>query len=152
MGTFLLKKLRLITVGKLKERYFKEAVDEYAKRLGRFCDFEIIELRESPDEDVKSECEAIIKSIKGYCVLFDIGGEMLTSEQLSEKTDKAYLSADTVSFIIGSSRGVDDRVREAADLRISFGRATFPHQLFRVMAAEQIYRAFTISEGVKYHK
>lgn len=147
-----MKKIRLIAVGKVKESYYREAIAEYGKRIGRFADFEIIETPESPNEDTDAEAAAIVKACRGYCILFDIDGKEVTSPALAETLDRAYLNHDAVAFIIGSSRGVAQAVRDRADLRISFGRVTFPHTLFRVMAAEQIYRALCISEGVKYHK
>ena len=87
-----------------------------------------------------------------YVILCDIGGKLLTSPELSETMDKAYLSQPEITFIIGGSEGVDERVRSKADLRLSFGRVTFPHQLMRLMLTEQIYRAFMINSGSAYHK
>lgn len=139
-------------MGKLKESYFRDAAAEYVKRIGRFADLTVVEVAESPTEDVDAEAAAIEKNSKGYVVLFDLDGEQLSSEAFSQKLSKAYLTCDTVTLIIGSSRGVSDSVRRKADCRVSFGKATFPHQLFRVMALEQLYRAFSIEQGGKYHK
>lgn len=147
-----MKKARLVAVGKLKESYFRDAAAEYVKRIGRFADLTVVEVAESPTEDVDAEAAAIEKNCKGYVVLFDLDGEQLSSEAFSQKLSKAYLTCDTVTLIIGSSRGVSDSVRRKADCRVSFGKATFPHQLFRVMALEQLYRAFSIEQGGKYHK
>lgn len=151
-----MKTVRVTCVGKLKEKYFSDAVSEYSKRLNKFCDFAINELPDSSLSDaIKRESDAVIKSINNgeYVILADIGGELINSEQLSEILDKAYLSGkSTVRFIIGGSCGVDDRVRALADKRISFGRVTYPHQLMRVILSEQIYRAFCIAEGMPYHK
>lgn len=147
-----MKKIVLVAVGKVKESYFRDALAEYAKRIGRFADFSIIETPESPAESLEAEADAIVRAAHGYIVLFDVGGEQVSSEDLSDLLERVYLTHDTVTFIVGSSRGVAPRVRQSADRRISFGRVTFPHTLFRVMAAEQIYRALTISGGIKYHK
>ena len=147
-----MKKVRLVTVGKCREAYFTDALAEYAKRLSRYADFETVEYKESRTEDVEEEADAILRACRGYVVLFDLTGKQIASEELAALLDGAYGRADTVSFVIGSSRGVSERVRERADARIAFGRATFPHQLFRVMAAEQIYRAFTVLNNVPYHK
>lgn len=151
MGSVLVKKVLLIAVGKC-ESYFAEAVNEYVRRAGRYADLRIVELKESRTENPDEEAAAILRAVKGYTILFDLGGEQISSEELAEKLDRAYLQHDTVSFVIGSSRGVASSVRQAAHARIAFGRATFPHQLFRVMAAEQIYRAFCIRNGSPYHK
>lgn len=139
-------------MGKCRETYFTDALAEYAKRISRYADFEIAECKESRAEDVEEEAEAILRACRGYVVLFDLSGKQVASEELAALIDNAYSRADTVSFVIGSSRGVSERVREKADARIAFGRATFPHQLFRVLAAEQIYRAFTVLHNVPYHK
>ena len=147
-----MKKLRLIAVGRMKERYFADAVDEYAKRIGRFADFSVCEVSESRSENVEEEADALIKALKGYVFLFDIGGVQLSSKQFADKISDAMTANDCLSFVIGSSRGVSQRIRAAADCTVSFGNATFPHQLFRVMAAEQIYRALTIANNLPYHK
>ena len=147
-----MKKVRLIAVGKLKESYFRDASAEYAKRIGRFADLAIVEVPESPTEDTKAEAAAIEKQCKGYVILFDVEGEPLSSPEFSARLSRAYQTHDTVSLVIGSSRGVDDSIRAKADCRVSFGKATFPHMLFRVMALEQLYRAFSIEQGGKYHK
>ena len=147
-----MKKLRLIAVGRMKERYFADAVDEYAKRIGRFADFSVCEVRESRSENVEEEADALIKALKGYVFLFDIGGVQLSSKQCADKISDAMTANDCLSFVIGSSRGVSQRIRAAADCTVSFGNATFPPQLVRVMAAEQIYRALTIANNLPYHK
>lgn len=143
-------------VGKLKEKFFSEAAAEYAKRLSRFCKLDICELDDKAGEgEIKKESDEILSSLKEneYVVLTDLKGESVSSEELSTLLDKAYSSGkSTVRFIIGGSCGVDDRVRKRADKVISFGRATYPHQLMRVILLEQIYRAFTISAGMPYHK
>lgn len=140
--------VRLLAVGGLKEKYFADAVSEYAKRLTKYCKFEIIEIKEST---VKKETEAIGEKVKGYAVLCDIGGELVTSEILATNLEKISMTNSAVTFIVGGSNGVDIDGLNINE-RISFGRLTLPHQLFRVVLTEQIYRAFTIIKGEKYHK
>lgn len=151
-----MKSVALTCVGKLKEKYFSDAAAEYVKRLGRFCRFEMCELADSPYADaVGSESEAIIRSFGAgeYRILCDVGGELISSPQLSEIIDRAYTAGhSTVRFVIGGSCGVDDSVRRGVHKRISFGRVTYPHQLMRVLLLEQVYRAFTITGNLPYHK
>lgn len=141
-------------MGKIKESYLVEGIAEYVKRLTRFCDVTVTEIPDCADgaEAAKTESGAILSKLTGYTILADIGGELITSEGLASAVDKAYLTADTVTFVIGGSSGVDERVRAAADKRVSFGRVTYPHKLMRLIAAEQLYRAFTITAGLPYHK
>jgi len=156
-------KITFITVGKMKE--LKAAVDEYAKRLSRYAKFTIIEVadepageRISPAEEkivLKKEGERILKNIKegGYVIATAILGSQLTSEALAQKITK--LSVDGYShiyFIIGGSLGLCEEVTKKADFLLSFSKMTFPHQLMRVMLAEQVYRAFRINSGEPYHK
>lgn len=151
-----MKTVCVTCVGKLKERFFADAVSEYGKRLSRFCKLEICELEDKAGADeIKKESDAILSSVRAgeFVVLTDLKGESVSSEELSLMLDKAYASGkSTVRFIIGGSCGVDDRVHRCADKVISFGKATYPHQLMRVILLEQIYRAFTISAGMPYHK
>ena len=154
--------VRIVCVGKLKEKYLKEGIDEYLKRLQRFCKTEIIEVAEelcldpSPANLIKvksAEGERIIKNLKGYCISLDLKGQMLSSEELSAKISS--LKSDgvsTVSFVIGGSYGLDKSVTSKCDTSICFGKFTYPHQLMRLMLTEQIYRCFMIEEGSAYHK
>ena len=149
-----MKKLELLCVGKIKEDYLNAGINEYLKRLSRYCSATV---REIPDrKDDVNACEAesadILAAKSGYTVLADLRGKEMTSEQLSAALEKAYLTCDKVQFVIGGSRGVTDEVRSRADLVVSFGKMTFPHRLMRLIAAEQLYRAFTISAGTAYHK
>lgn len=157
--------ITVICVGKLKEKYWTEAVKEYAKRLGAYCSLEIIELKESrlPDRAGKAE-EAAVKKEEGKAILKHIGrdtyvislevkGKKLSSEELAKKmADIALSGYGSVSFIIGGSLGLDGAVSERADLRLSFSDMTFPHQMMRVILLEQIYRVFKINRGETYHK
>ncbi len=155
----------LITVGKCKEKFYIAAADEYAKRLGAYCKFKLVELPETrlPDEPkpteiaagLAKEAELIAAQIpKGawFCVLTP-EGKTLSSEALSEKMQSVKLAGKSAAcFLIGSSFGIDPKIKAMADFRLSFGPMTFPHHLMRVMALEQLYRAETIAAGTKYHK
>ena len=150
-----MKKVNIICAGRLKEKYFADALTEYAKRLSRFCDFKVIETPDYPDahDAPQREGKHMAQYLnKGFCVALDIEGRLLTSGELSDTLDKAYITAPEVNFFIGGSTGLYGTVKAAADLKLSFGRLTYPHQLMRVMLAEQVYRAFCIGAGVKYHK
>lgn len=155
--------VKLITVGKLKEKYLKDACEEYLKRLKRFCSINIVETNEYrlPDDPSQKEIqkaldaegEIIIKNITGYVIPMCIEGRQLSSKGLAEKIEQIPLTGKSgVSFIIGSSFGLSEKVKEKADFKLSMSEMTFPHQLARVMLLEQIYRAFQINEGGKYHK
>ncbi len=146
-----MRKIKLIVVGKLKEKFFIEACDEYLKRLSRFAEVTVCEIKDRPD-GTSVESSDILQALKGYVILADIGGESKSSEEFSTFLDSVFNHCDTVSFVIGGSCGVDQRVKDRADKKISFGKMTYPHMLMRVIALEQIYRAFTIKEGLPYHK
>lgn len=146
-----MKKLRMVVVGKLKENFFVDACNEYIKRLSRFVEVELCEIKDRSNNKA-AECDDILSSLKGKIILSDIEGESMPSERFSAFLTDCFLYADTVSFVIGGSVGVDERVKAKADKRVSFGKMTYPHMLMRVIALEQIYRAFTIKEGMPYHK
>lgn len=152
-------------MGKLKEKYLSQGVEEYSKRLSRYCTLEIIELADekTPDnasealEEIikKKEGERILKSLKedSYCIALAIDGAMLSSEGLAEKVNLLGLSGNShISFIIGGSLGLSDEVLRRADYKLSFSKMTFPHQLMRMILLEQIYRAFRINSNQPYHK
>ena len=159
-------KINIICIGKIKEKYFTDAVAEYAKRLTAFCKFSVVELNEerirsnTPNEAqiaevIEAEGRRILQKIgaSDYVAAMCIEGRLISSEELSETLDKAALSGkSTVDFIIGGSYGLSDEVKRRADLRLSMSKMTFPHQLARVILSEQIYRAFEISTNGKYHK
>lgn len=158
-------KIKIIAFGKLKEKYLKDGVEEYAKRLGAFCNFEIIEaepvkLPEKPSESeisaaLQKESEILFAKIprSAFTVALCVEGKMLSSEELSEKIEKTASNGfSEIVFIIGSSYGLSDSIKQSADMRLSVSKMTFPHQLFRLMLCEQIYRAFMISSGGTYHK
>ena len=157
--------VKLICVGKLKEAYFRDALAEYRKRLGAFCRFSVEELAEQrlseqPSEKeiaaaLEREAAEIEKRIPAGAAVaaFCVEGTLLSSEALSQRIgDWQNAGKSTLCFLIGGSFGLSEGLKRRADARISVSRMTFPHHLFRVMAAEQLYRAFTILEGMKYHK
>ena len=141
--------IRIVAVGTIKETYLQEACAEYVKRLSKYCKLEIIQIKESAP---KKESEEIIQKLKGHVVLFDIEGELVTSKSLSDKIERISQKSSSITFVIGGSDGVEGLLDGIANEKISFGRITLPHQLFRVVALEQLYRAFTITGGTKYHK
>ena len=142
--------IRLVAVGGIKESFYEEAIAEYVKRLSKYCKFEIIEIKES---DVKNEAFAIRQKLKGHVILCDINGKQISSVELSDCLfNIGVMGTSTATIIIGGSNGVGNYLDDAVAEKISFGRITLPHQLFRVVLVEQIYRAFTIIKGEKYHK
>ncbi len=155
-------KIRLVCVGKLKEKYFVDAVKEYEKRLSRFCTFEIVETEEcyrgthpseSDVERIKTtEGARIAEKLRGNAVLFDRRGKEISSEELAEFLKETFQTTSELTFVIGGSYGVGDNVSERCKTKISFGKITYPHQLMRVIACEQIYRAFMINANAEYHK
>ena len=158
-------KITVLTVGKIKEKYFVDAIAEYSKRLSRYCKLEIIQVPDEKTPDGASEAletqikdkegEKILANIKdgSYVVALAIDGNMLDSEQLADKIEKWGVSGiSQIVFIIGGSLGLHNKVKELSGLRLSFGKITLPHQLMRVILAEAVYRAFTIIKGTKYHK
>ncbi len=157
-------KITLITLGKLKEKYLRDAAEEYVKRLSRYCSLDIIEispvsLPENPSETeiaaaLGKEAALIEKRIpqSAYRIALCVEGKSLSSEDLAALEYKNGASGKPMCFIIGSSYGLSDSIKRMCDLRLSLSAMTFPHQLFRVMLLEQVYRAFKINEGGTYHK
>jgi len=146
-----MKKVRILAVGKIKEKYLIDAAEEYSKRLSRFCKLEVVEVEES---DIERESGIIACSLKdrSFDFLMDINGETVSSEDMAKMLDKHYIYNDTVTFVIGGSYGVSEKLKNSAKKSLSFGKITYPHQLFRVILLEQIYRAFSINSGMPYHK
>lgn len=145
-----MQKIYFVVVGKIKESFYREAVAEYAKRISRFAKVEIKELPEGAN--LETEADDILRSIKGYAIALAVEGEKLSSEKLAAKLKKLTDAGKEITFIIGSSCGLSERVKAAADFKLSFSDMTFPHQLMRVILAEQVYRAFMINAGSTYHK
>ena len=158
-------KIKIVTVGKLKEKYLKDGIAEYSKRISRFATVEMIELADekTPDRASDSENEKIL-DLEGNRILSKIGdrefvvvlaieGKTLSSEEFSKQLEQASINGySTLTFVIGGSLGLSPQVKNRANLSLSFGRLTLPHQLMRIVLVEQIYRAFTIQQGSPYHK
>lgn len=158
-------KITIITVGKIKEKYLKDAIAEYTKRLSRYCRLEIIEVSDEKTPDQASEIvedgirdkegERILRYIKddAYVITLEINGRMLTSEELAVKIDTLGIQGSShITFIIGGSIGLGREVLKRSDYALSFSKMTFPHQLMRVILLEQIYRSYRIIQGEPYHK
>ena len=143
--------IRIICVGKIKEAFYREAIFEYLKRMGKYHKVEIIEIM---DSNIKEEGNLLLNKIsnKEYNIVLDIQGKSMDSVSFANHLDKVFLSHSTINFIIGGSDGLDDRVKNLADMKLSFSSMTFPHQLFRVILLEQIYRGFKILHHESYHK
>lgn len=149
--------INIVCVGNLKEKFSKEHQEEYCKRLSAFCKLNIIEVKEqnqlsNPEMILEKEGEEILKKLKGYSILCDINSTEIGSEKFAKKLKELSLKTSTLSFVIGGSYGVSQSVRDRCDERISFSPMTFPHNLFRIMLLEQIYRGFMIESGKSYHK
>ena len=158
-------KITVITVGKIKEKYLKDAIAEYSKRLSKYCKLEIIEVADekTPDnvsevvEDAirSKEAERILKYVKDDAFVFtlEINGKQLSSEELADKIDKLGVQGTShIIFIIGGSIGLGHEVLQKSNFALSFSKMTFPHQLMRVVLLEQIYRSYRIINGEPYHK
>ena len=158
-------KITLITVGKIKEKYLKDAIAEYSKRLSRYCKLEIIEVADEKTPDQASETveenirnkegERILKHIRDdmYVITLEIGGKMLSSEELAQKIETLGIQGESsIAFVIGGSIGLGKEVLKRSDYALSFSKMTFPHQLMRVILLEQVYRSYRIMNGEPYHK
>ena len=144
--------IKIITVGKLKERYLIDAVEEYKKRLNKYTKIEIIEVKDESsyeeDKNKEKEAENIIKYIndKDFIITMEIEGKEISS------TENIFNENSNITFIIGGSYGLSNRIKELSNYKLSFSKMTFPHQLFRVILLEQLYRAFKINNNESYHK
>lgn len=158
-------KITVIAVGKIKEKFFEDAIGEYSKRLSRYCKLEILQVPDEKTPDNASETvETQIKEKEGerilskipegaYVIALAIEGKMLDSEELAEKINTLGITGTSqIAFIIGGSLGLSRQVLERADYKLSFSRMTFPHQLMRVVLLEQVYRGYRIITGAPYHK
>ena len=151
-------KINIVCVGKIKERFFTDAINEYLKRISRFADLKIIEVDEASkitnlEQKSKIEGEKLLQKCSGVIVALDGGGKLLSSPEIADFMHKKEVQGEsTISFVVGGSNGLSQEVLSRAELKLSFGKITFPHQLFRVVLVEQIYRALTIIEGLPYHK
>lgn len=158
-------KISVIAVGKIKEKYLKDAVTEYSKRLSRYCKLEIIEVADEKTPNQASEAvedvirtkegERILKYIRDdmYVITLEIGGKMLTSEEFADKIETLGVQGkSSIAFVIGGSIGLGKEVLKRSDYALSFSKMTFPHQLMRVVLLEQVYRGYRIMNGAPYHK
>lgn len=158
-------KITVITVGKIKEKYLRDAIAEYSKRLSRYCKLEIIETPDEKTPDQASETEEekirakegerLLKHIKDdmYVITLEIGGKMLSSEEFARKMETLGVQGkSSIAFVIGGSIGLGNEVLKRSDYALSFSKMTFPHQLMRVILLEQVYRGYRIMNGEPYHK
>lgn len=150
--------IKIICVGKIKEKYLIDAINEYQKRISKYTDIQIIELKDYNLDDIPKsielEREQIEKHLdsKDYLITLEIEGKELSSVDFSKLMDKVYTSYSNITFIIGGSNGLSDSIKEKAKYHLSFSKMTFPHQLFRVLLLEQIFRAYKINNNERYHK
>ena len=150
--------IKIICVGKIKEKFFREALEEYQKRLTKYTKLNIIEVEDinlDNEELIKQrEKELILKHIdkKDYVITLEIDGIQLSSIELSKKIEELETTNPNITFIIGGSYGLDDEIKKLSNYKLSFSKLTFPHQLFRIILLEQIYRAYKIKNNESYHK
>lgn len=155
-------KINIVVVGNLKEKYLIDSEKEYLKRLSRYHSVNVIEIAEEKlpknysSADISKclvkEGQKIKNYLSGYVFVMDISGQQMNSVEFSKKIESISLSNDTITFVIGSSYGISEDIKRSANFLLSFSKMTFPHQLFRIMLLEQIYRATTISNNIMYHK
>ena len=156
--------INIICTGKIKEKFFRDAVDEYSKRLSKYCKLNILELPDEkiPDklnssisEEIKNkECKNVLEHIKkdSYIICLDLKGKQLSSEEFSKNIENISMQSSNITFIIGGSLGINEKLLNISNQKICFSKMTFPHQLIRVFLLEQIFRAFKISNGETYHR
>lgn len=156
--------INIICIGKIKEKFFKSAIEEYSKRLSKYCKLNILELPDEkiPDKSNSSieneiktkECDNIIKHLKkdSYTICLDLKGKDFSSEEFSKNIENISMQSSQITFIIGGSLGLTEKLLNLSNQKICFSKMTFPHQLIRIFLLEQIYRAFKISNGETYHK
>ena len=154
-------KIKILAVGKIKEKWYAEALAEYVKRLDRFAAVEIFEADEGDVRDtgeasvnaaLKKEAEQILPRLQGYTVALDIDGRQMSSTEIASLIHREKMNTSVFTFVVGGSHGLHRSVKDAARLRLSFGKITLPHTLCRVVLAEQVYRAFMINANSVYHK
>lgn len=150
--------IKIICVGKIKEKYLRDAIEEYKKRLSKYTKLEIIEVNDIDNSNIDivllKEKELIEKhiGIKDFVITLEIEGNMLNSVELAKKIDSIFSTNSTITFIIGGSLGLHQDIKNRSNYKLSFSKLTFPHQLFRVNLLEQIYRVFKINNNESYHK
>lgn len=143
--------IRVVCVGKIKEKFYRDAMDEYLKRMSKYHKVEIVEVM---DSNMKNEAADILKKItdKEFVVTLEIDGNNMSSLELSGFIDKTLINNSVITFVIGGSDGLAEEVKKRSNYKLSFSKMTFPHQLFRVILLEQIYRSFKIINNETYHK
>ena len=143
--------IKIICIGKLKEQYLKEGINDYQKRINKYHKLEIIELL---DSNIDKEKELILKNIspKDYIITLDIEGTNISSKELANKLDKTFITNPNITFIIGGSDGLHQDIKKLSNYSLSFSKLTFPHGLFRLILLEQLYRSFKILNNESYHK
>ena len=150
--------IKLITVGSIKEKYLQEAIKEYSKRLQKYTNLELIEVKDEgvvePQKAIEIESSRIEKYLnnKDYVITLEIEGKEYSSLEFAEKIRNTLIENSNITFIIGGSYGLSDSIKERSNMHLSFSKMTFPHQLFRVILLEQIYRAYKINNNESYHK
>ena len=150
--------IKIITVGNIKEKYLKEAIEEYKKRISRYTNIEIIEVSDEglveKEKAIKLEGNKIEKYIsnRDYLITLEIEGRQFTSEEFASKIDQILIENSNITFVIGGSYGLSEEIKTKSNLHLSFSKMTYPHQLFRVLPLEQIYRAYKINNNESYHK
>lgn len=142
--------IKIICIGKIKEQYLKDLINDYSKRINKYHKLEIIELSEQ--KSLFQESLLIKKHMNGYNIALDINGKEIGSIGLANLIDKTFIKNSSINFIIGSSEGIDNSIKDSCDLLLSLSKSTFPHGLFRGILLEQIYRAFKINNNENYHK
>lgn len=150
--------IKIITVGSIKEKYLKDAIEEYKKRISKYTNIEIVEVKDEglveAEKSIRLEKEKIEKHLteKDYIITLEIEGKEYTSIEFAEKLNNILIENSNIVFIIGGSYGLSKEIKDKARLHLSFSKLTFPHQLFRVLLLEQIYRAYKINNNESYHK
>jgi len=150
--------IKILCVGKIKEKFFKEAIEEYIKRISKYTKIEIIEVNDidlnNKNLNLEKEKDNLMKYIneKDLIVTLEIDGKQFTSEEFSNLIDKSLINYSNITFIIGGSYGLHDDIKNKSNIKLSFSKMTFPHQLFRIILLEQIYRGFKILKNESYHK
>ena len=146
--------IRIICVGKIKEKFFSEAIKEYQKRLSKYTKLEIIEVNDEVNDALNKEKLNILKVLnpKDYIITLELEGKELSSLEFSNMLNNTFITTSNITFIIGGSTGLHDDIKKLSNFKLSFSKLTFPHQLFRVVLLEQIYRAFKIINNESYHK
>lgn len=146
--------IKIVCVGKIKEKFFIEAIEEYKKRLSKYTKIQIIEVNDEENNTLLKEKENILKvlNLKDYIITLEIEGTQLSSLELSNKINKTLEINSNITFIIGGSQGLHDDIKNLSKFKLSFSKLTFPHQLFRIILLEQLYRSYKIINNETYHK